>query len=110
MPVVSKNKPLEWSKRARARAALVGRHRLAVLEADLPAVQRAGHRLAVHDALRQRPALVRAFVVQAEDLSSAVRKMAMSPWLDATTRLPSGAMSSSAQTRIQSLMTPPPLP
>jgi hypothetical protein len=51
---------------------------------DIPAVQRAGDALAMHDALRQRAALVRAFVVHGEDfVGPAVRKTAMSPplWL-----------------------------
>ena len=42
--------------------------RLAGLQRDHPIVQRAGHRGAVHDALAQRPALVRAVVLDGEDL------------------------------------------
>ena len=53
--------------RDRAHAALVGALRLAALERDHPVVQRARHRGAVHDALAERAALVRAAVVDGED-------------------------------------------
>ena len=41
---------------------------LAAGQFDLPVVQRTGHPLAVHQALGQRPALVRAAVVEGEHL------------------------------------------
>src|SRR3990167_8904286 len=46
---------------------LIRGHGFAGLQFDLPVVQRAGHALAVDDALRQRAALVRAAVVEGED-------------------------------------------
>src|SRR4051812_30350295 len=52
----------------RVRAALVRRHRLAALQFDDKIMQRACHPLVVHDALRQRPALVRTAVVEREHL------------------------------------------
>ena len=52
---------------ARARAH-VRRHRLTILQVEVPAVQRAGDLAPVDDALRQRPALVCAFVMEREDL------------------------------------------
>src|SRR5574340_984762 len=47
-----------------ARAALVRRHGAAGIELDVPVVHRAGDPPAMDDALRQRPALVRATVLQ----------------------------------------------
>ena len=41
--------------------------RLAVGQTNIPAVQRASHAFAMHQPLRQRPALVRAFIVQCEN-------------------------------------------
>ncbi len=52
----------------RSGAALVGAGRLAVLEIDDPVVQRAGDLAAVHDAVAQRAALVRAAVLEREHL------------------------------------------
>jgi len=45
----------------------VRRHRLAVVQVEVPAVQRAGDLAPVDDPLRQRPALVCAFVMERED-------------------------------------------
>jgi hypothetical protein len=50
-----------------AHLALVGAERLAGLERDHPVVQRAGDGIAVHDAFRQRAALVRAAVLDRMD-------------------------------------------
>ena len=47
-------------------AAFIRRAGVAVHQRDGPVVQRAGHGIAVHDALAQRPALVRAAVEQGE--------------------------------------------
>src|SRR5690606_8801506 len=47
---------------------------MAVLEADLPAMQRTGDLRAVHDALRQRPALMRTAIIQSKDLIIGVAK------------------------------------
>src|SRR6185369_17212690 len=54
------------------RAAGVRRVRAAILQADGPVVQRAGHAGAEHDALRQRPAFVRTAVQEREHLVLAV--------------------------------------
>ena len=51
----------------RRRAADIGRHGFAAVELDFPAVQGAGDGAVADDALRQRAALVRAFVVHRED-------------------------------------------
>src|SRR5882724_8340475 len=56
----------------RLRAAFVRAARAAIGQTDGPVVQRAGHRVAEHDALAQRAALVRAAVEQREDLVFAV--------------------------------------
>ena len=53
--------------RDRLHRAFVGAERLAGFERDHPIVQRAGHRRAMHDALAQRPALVRAMILDGED-------------------------------------------
>ena len=53
--------------RDRAHAPLVGALRFAAFERDHPVVQRARDRGAVHDALAERAALVRAVVVDGED-------------------------------------------
>ena len=80
-------------RRMRARAALVRRDRLAGRQVDDEVVQRTGDALVVHDALRQRPALVRAAVVEREHLVVAVRNTAMSPDGVRTTREPRRGMS-----------------
>src|SRR5229473_1149613 len=49
--------------------AFVGAERLARLERDHPVVQRTGYRGAVDDALRERPALVGAVILDSEDLA-----------------------------------------
>ena len=46
-------RPPSSAHRQRSGRAFVGRHGLAALELDDPAVQRAGHRAALHDALRR---------------------------------------------------------
>src|SRR6186713_759960 len=50
------------------RTTLVGRDRPAALELNDKIMQRTGHAPVVHDALRQRPALVRTAVVKREHL------------------------------------------
>src|SRR5690606_22977819 len=55
---------LDLEGRARAH---VRRYRLAVVQVEVPAVQRAGDLASMDDALRQRPALVCAFVMERED-------------------------------------------
>ena len=56
--------------RVTPRAALIGGDGLAGSQAQFPAVQRAGHQIAMHQALRQWPALVRALVAQRKHLAT----------------------------------------
>src|SRR6478736_3622528 len=67
-------------------AALVGAGRFSVFERDDPVVQRTRHLAAVHDALAQRPALVRTFVLEREDLVAG-----RAEHRDFTSRRPHGA-------------------
>src|SRR5690606_38672885 len=55
----------------RAALAAVGAHGLAGGQADRPVVQRAGHRMALDDPLAQGACLVRALVLEREDLAVA---------------------------------------
>lgn len=70
---------LDIAHRNRAHGPFIGTQCLAAFQRNHPTVQRAGDRLAVDDALAERPTLVRAMVLDSEDLFSAVRNTAILP-------------------------------
>ncbi len=94
--------PRRWGPRPRPALRSPG------LQRDDPVVQRAGHGAAVHDALAERAALVRAAVVEREDLVVMVRKSATQPRTVRTTRAPRGGMSSNVPMSTNPVIPPPP--